>query len=59
MDDSGLLNLLNVELISEKSSQSGPDEEEGTFSKLGSTISKLFSGLYAQSEQSIMQYVLI
>lgn len=44
MDDSGILNLLNVELVSEKAS-SAPDEEEGTFSILGSTISKLFAGL--------------
>ncbi|XP_034183487.1 hypoxia up-regulated Grp170 co-chaperone protein isoform X1 [Osmia lignaria lignaria] len=43
MDDSGILNLLNVELVSEKSS-SASDEEEGTFSILGSTISKLFAG---------------
>nr|XP_031825896.1 hypoxia up-regulated protein 1 isoform X1 [Nomia melanderi] len=43
MDDSGILNLLNVELVSEKTS-SAPDEEEGTFSILGSTISKLFAG---------------
>lgn len=44
MDDSGILNLVNVELVSEKSS-SAPEEEEGTFSILGSTISKLFAGL--------------
>ncbi|XP_060818511.1 hypoxia up-regulated protein 1 isoform X2 [Bombus pascuorum] len=43
MDESGILNLVNVELVSEKSS-STPDEEEGTFSILGSTISKLFAG---------------
>lgn len=43
MDDSGILNLVNVELISEKSSSTA-DEEEGTFSILGSTISKLFAG---------------
>lgn len=44
MDDSGILNLLNVELVSEKSSTT-VDEEEGTFSILGSTISKFFAGL--------------
>lgn len=44
MDDSGVLNLVNVELVSEKLS-AAPDEEEGTFSILGSTISKLFAGL--------------
>ncbi|XP_015428864.1 PREDICTED: hypoxia up-regulated protein 1 [Dufourea novaeangliae] len=43
MDESGILNLVNVELVSEKTS-SAPDEEEGTFSILGSTISKLFAG---------------
>lgn len=45
IDDSGILNLLNVELVSEKSS-TVVDEEEGTFSSiLGSTISKFFAGL--------------
>lgn len=44
MDDSGVLNLLNVELVSEKSSTT-VDEEEGTFSILGSTITKFFAGL--------------
>lgn len=43
VDDSGVLNLLTVELVSEKSST--VDEEEGTFSILGSTISKFFAGL--------------
>ncbi|XP_043518742.1 hypoxia up-regulated protein 1 isoform X1 [Frieseomelitta varia] len=43
MDESGILNLVNVELVSEKSSSTS-DEEEGTFSILGSTISKLFAG---------------
>lgn len=44
MDDSGVLNLLNVELVSEKTSGTA-NEEEGTFSILGSTISKFFAGL--------------
>lgn len=44
MDESGILNLLNVELVSEKSSLV-VDKEEGTFSILGSTISKFFAGL--------------
>ncbi|XP_058809173.1 hypoxia up-regulated protein 1 isoform X2 [Phymastichus coffea] len=35
MDESGVLNLVNVELVSEKTSVV---EEEGAFSKLGSTI---------------------
>lgn len=44
MDESGLLNLINVELVSEKTGTTA-EEEEGTFSMLGSTISKLFAGL--------------
>lgn len=44
IDDSGVLNLLTVELVSEKSS-TVVNEEEGTFSILGSTISKFFAGL--------------
>ncbi|XP_024943905.1 hypoxia up-regulated protein 1 isoform X2 [Cephus cinctus] len=43
MDESGVLNLVNVELVSEKIG-AAVEEEEGTFSKLGSTISKLFAG---------------
>lgn len=43
MDDSGILNLVNVELVLEKSIVAA-ESEEGTFSKLGSTISKLFTG---------------
>jgi hypoxia up-regulated 1 len=42
MDESGILNLINVELVVEKTVIES--EEEGTFSKLGSTISKLFGG---------------
>lgn len=40
MDDSGILSLVNVELLVEKNST---DDEESTFSKLGNTISKLFT----------------
>ncbi|GJQ78832.1 hypothetical protein Trydic_g2674 [Trypoxylus dichotomus] len=43
MDESGILKLVNVEYVVEKTLLQEP-EEEGTFSKLGSTISKLFSG---------------
>ncbi|KAJ8949475.1 hypothetical protein NQ318_005942 [Aromia moschata] len=43
MDDSGLLNMVNVELVVEKTIVPS-DEEEGTLSKLGSTFSKLFGG---------------
>ncbi|KAL3265419.1 hypothetical protein HHI36_009623 [Cryptolaemus montrouzieri] len=42
MDESGILNLVNVEFDVEKTVMG--QEEEGTFSKLGSTISKLFGG---------------
>ncbi|XP_044254414.1 hypoxia up-regulated protein 1 [Tribolium madens] len=41
MDESGILNLINVELVVEKIVT---DDDEGTLSKLGSTISKLFGG---------------
>ena len=45
MDESGILNLANVELVSEKTTLAVEEaEEEGTFSKLGSTISKFFAG---------------
>lgn len=44
LDDSGILNLVNVELVLEKSIVGAESSEEGTFSKLGSTISKLFTG---------------
>ncbi|CAH1967066.1 unnamed protein product [Acanthoscelides obtectus] len=42
MNESGLLNLLNVELIVEKTIL--PEDETGTLSKIGSTFSKLFGG---------------
>lgn len=44
LDDSGIFSLVNVELLLEKSAEGVEDESEGTLSKLGSTISKLFSG---------------
>lgn len=43
MDESGLLNLINVELVVEMTILP-TEEEEGTLSKLGSTFSKLFGG---------------
>lgn len=43
LDDSGVFSMVNVELLLEKSAD-GTAEDEGTLSKLGSTISKLFSG---------------
>ncbi|XP_028169287.1 hypoxia up-regulated protein 1 [Ostrinia furnacalis] len=42
MDDSGILNLVNVEFVAEKAVTEG-DDMDSTFSKIGSTISKLFS----------------
>lgn len=44
LDDSGIFSLVNVELVLEKSADGVDEEEEGTLSKLGSKISKLFSG---------------
>lgn len=46
LDESGVLKLLNVELVVEKTvpPEAEKEEEEGAFSKLGSTISKLFTG---------------
>lgn len=41
MDDSGILNLVNVEFVAEKTVTESDDDS--TLSKLGSTISKLFS----------------
>ncbi|KAL3265420.1 hypothetical protein HHI36_009624 [Cryptolaemus montrouzieri] len=49
MDESGILNLVNVEFDVEKTVMG--QEEEGTFSKLGSTISKLFGGEYKTDEK--------
>lgn len=43
LDDSGLLNLMNVELVGEKTGALDV-KDEGTLSKLGSTISQFFSG---------------
>lgn len=42
MDDSGILNLVNVEFVAEKT-VTEDDDKDSTFSKIGSTISKLFS----------------
>lgn len=44
LDDSGVFSIVNVELLLEKSADGVEEEKEGTLSKLGSTISKLFSG---------------
>lgn len=46
LDESGVLSLSSVELVVEKTltDEEAADGEESPFSKLGSTISKLFSG---------------
>ncbi|XP_068237926.1 hypoxia up-regulated protein 1-like [Palaemon carinicauda] len=53
MDDSGVLTLGTMEVVFEKSilvEANKPKEEESTLSKLGSTISKLFSGSEDEKE---------
>lgn len=45
LDDSGVFSLVNAELVLEMTAESVEEkEEEGAFSKFGSTISKLFGG---------------
>lgn len=41
LDDSGILNLINVEFVAEKT-VTEEDDKDSTLSKIGSTISKLF-----------------
>ncbi|CAH0727166.1 unnamed protein product, partial [Brenthis ino] len=43
MDDSGLLHLVNVEFVAEKTVTDEDEDKDSTLSKIGSTISKLFS----------------
>lgn len=50
MDDSGLLNLVNVEFVVEKIVVEEETDKDSTLSKLGSTISKLF-GSDSESEK--------
>lgn len=55
MDDSGVLTLAAMEAVFEKSilvEEEKPEEEESTLSKLGSTISKLFSGSEDKVEEA-------
>ncbi|CAB3255921.1 unnamed protein product [Arctia plantaginis] len=42
MDDSGILNLVNVEFVAEKTVTEEDDDKDSTLSKIGNTISKLF-----------------
>ena len=51
VDDSGLLSLSGVEALFEKTVTVEEDKEESTLSKLGSTISKLFSGSEGEEEE--------
>lgn len=45
MDESGLLYLLNVDYVAEKTVTDEPEEEEeSTLKKLGSSFTKLFGG---------------
>lgn len=48
LDESGILSLSNVELVFEKvvTPEEEAAQEESPLSKLGSTISKLFTGWY-------------
>lgn len=43
MDESGLLHLLNIDYVAEKT-VTGDGEEESTLKKLGSSFTKLFGG---------------
>nr|XP_026494052.1 hypoxia up-regulated protein 1 isoform X1 [Vanessa tameamea] len=42
LDDSGVLNLVNVEFVAEKTVTEEDEDKDSTLSKIGSTISKLF-----------------
>ncbi|XP_050344063.1 hypoxia up-regulated protein 1 isoform X2 [Nymphalis io] len=42
LDDSGILNLVNVEFVAEKTVTEEDEDKDSTLSKIGSTISKLF-----------------
>ncbi|XP_047998205.1 hypoxia up-regulated protein 1 isoform X2 [Leguminivora glycinivorella] len=49
MDDSGILNLVNVEFVAEKTVTE--EDKDSTLSKLGSTISKLFGSDEAEKPE--------
>ena len=46
MDDSGILTLNSIEAVFEKNVTVEVEKEESTLSKIGSTLSKLFSGKF-------------
>lgn len=49
LDDSGIFDLINVELLLEKT-VAPDDENQNTFQKISNTISKLFSGSDSETE---------
>lgn len=51
LDDSGIFDLLNVELLMEKT-VAPDDEDQNTFQKISNTISKLFSGNEEETESN-------
>ncbi|KAL1506385.1 hypothetical protein ABEB36_005758 [Hypothenemus hampei] len=56
LDESGILNLINVELVVEKTMNSSEeDEDEGTLSKIGNSFSKLFGGNNKHEEDETPQ----
>lgn len=57
MDDSGILSLLNAELIVEKTSSS--DDQESAFSKLSSSLTKFFSGSEEASPNQTKGFIFI
>ncbi|KAK6642072.1 hypothetical protein RUM44_013795 [Polyplax serrata] len=50
MDESGLLHLLNIDYVAEKT-VTGDGEEESTLKKLGSSFTKLFGGYDTPAEE--------
>ncbi|KAJ0175993.1 hypothetical protein K1T71_008167 [Dendrolimus kikuchii] len=52
MDDSGILNLVNVEFVAEKTVTEEDEDKDSTLSKIGSTISKLFSSDSESADKS-------
>lgn len=51
LDDSGIFDLINVELLLEKTVT--PDENQNTFQKISNTITKLFTGSETESESEV------
>ncbi|GBP63797.1 Hypoxia up-regulated protein 1 [Eumeta japonica] len=51
LDESGILNLINVEFVAEKTVTEEEEDKDSTLSKLGSTISKLFGSDSDQKQE--------